>query len=316
VGAEQQGSLLVWIGRLGEALRNWSDSRNGRRTGRPVGFPRAKKKGRARDACRFTTGQIKVLADRKHVQLPRIGVIKTHESTRKLAGRIQQGTARILAATITRTADRWFVAFTVEVERHLPASNGKAGVVGVDVGVRHLAVVSTGQTVPNPRALEHSLRRLRRLNRELSRRRPDSKRRERTSRRLSRVHARAADVRRDALHKLSAALAVKYGTVVVEHLNVAGMLRNRRLARAISDSGMGELRRTRPGRADRSEARSRHRAPLGQDRHCRRANADCPDRRAMLIRATVLVVDPAFGWAARRQAPQARTSKLLRMPLA
>jgi putative transposase len=57
------------------------------------------------------------------------------------------------------------------------------------------------------------------------------------------VHARAADVRRDALHKLSAALAVKYGTVVVEHLNVAGMLRNRRLARAISDSGMGELRR-------------------------------------------------------------------------
>jgi putative transposase len=228
---------------LARALRNWSDSRNGRRTGRPVGFPRAKKKGRARDACRFTTGQIKVLADRKHVQLPRIGVIKTHESTRKLAGRIQQGTARILAATITRTADRWFVAFTVEVERHLPASNGKAGVVGVDVGVRHLAVVSTGQIVPNPRALEHSLRRLRRLNRELSRRRPDSKRREQTSRRLSRVHARAADVRRDALHKLSAALAVKYGTVVVEHLNVAGMLRNRRLARAISDSGMGELRR-------------------------------------------------------------------------
>jgi putative transposase len=90
---------------LARALRNWSDSRSGRRNGRPVGFPRRKKKRRARVACRFTTGAIRVLADRKHVQLPRIGVIKTHESTRKLARRLEQGTARILAATISRRAD-------------------------------------------------------------------------------------------------------------------------------------------------------------------------------------------------------------------
>jgi putative transposase len=69
------------------ALRNWSDSRNGRRKGRPVSFPKLKRKGRARDACRFTTGAIRVLPDRKHVQLPRVGVLKTHESTRKLARR-------------------------------------------------------------------------------------------------------------------------------------------------------------------------------------------------------------------------------------
>jgi putative transposase len=67
---------------LARALKNWSDSRAGRRRGRPVGFPRFKKKGRTRDACRFTTGPIKVLPDRKHIQLPRIGVLKTHESTR------------------------------------------------------------------------------------------------------------------------------------------------------------------------------------------------------------------------------------------
>jgi len=70
---------------LARALKNWSDARTGRRKGRPVGFPRFKKKWRSRDACRFTTGQIKVLGDRKHVQLPRIGVLKTHESTRKVA---------------------------------------------------------------------------------------------------------------------------------------------------------------------------------------------------------------------------------------
>jgi putative transposase len=77
---------------LARALKNWSDSRRGLRKGRSVGFPRFKKKGRARDACRFTTGAIKVLPDRKHVQLPRIGVLKTHESTRKLARRLEQGT--------------------------------------------------------------------------------------------------------------------------------------------------------------------------------------------------------------------------------
>jgi putative transposase len=228
---------------LARALKNWSDSRSGRRKGRPVGFPRRKKKRRARVACRFTTGQIKVLPDRKHIQLPRIGVIKTHESTRKLARRLEQGTARILAATISRQADRWYVSFTVEVQRAIPGSNGKPSIVGVDVGVRHLAVLSTGQTIVNPRALEGSLRRLRRLNRELARRQSGSKRRSQSRRWLARVHARAANVRRDSLHKLTTSLATQHGTVVIEQLNVAGLTRNRRLARAIADTGMAELRR-------------------------------------------------------------------------
>jgi len=228
---------------LARALKNWSDSRNGRRKGRPVGFPRRKKKRRARVACRFTTGAIRVLPDRKHVQFPRIGVVKTHESTRKLARRLERGTAHILAATISRTADRWFVSFTVEVERAIPAGNGKLSMVGVDLGVHHLAVLSTGAVISNPRALQHSLRKLRQLNRQLARRTPGSRRRNRTRRRLARVHARAANLRRDALHKLTTRLATEHGTVVVEQLNVAGMVRNRYLARAISDTGMAELRR-------------------------------------------------------------------------
>jgi putative transposase len=228
---------------LARALKNYSDSQAGRRQGRATGFPRRKRKGRSRDACRFTTGQIKVLPDRKHVQLPRIGALKIHESTRKLARRLEQGTARILAATVTRTADRWYVSFTVEVQRHLPASNGHDIVVGLDLGVRHLATLSTEATIPNPRALEHSLRKLRRLNRQLARRKPDSKRRKVTRRRLARVHARAANLRRDALHKLSTTLATQHGTVVIEQLNVAGMVRNRHLARVIADAGLAELRR-------------------------------------------------------------------------
>jgi IS605 OrfB family transposase len=229
---------------LARALRNWSDSRSGHRKGRPVGFPQFKKKGRCRDACRFTTGAIKVLPDRKHVQLPRIGVLKTHESTRKLARRLEQGTARVLSATISRTADRWFVSFTVEVERQIRATNGKTTTIGVDVGIRHLAVLSTGEPpIPNPRALERSIRKLRRLNRELARRRVASRRRKRARRQLARAHARAANLRRDALHKLTTTLANEHATVVVEHLNVAGMARNRRVARALADTGLAELRR-------------------------------------------------------------------------
>jgi putative transposase len=227
---------------LARALTNWSDSRNGRRRGRPMSFPRWKRR-RSRQACRFTTGAIRVLSDRKHVQLPRIGVLKTHESTRKLARRLEQGTARILNAAITRTADRWYVSFTVEVERHIPSCSGKPNGVGVDVGVRHLAVLSTGATIANPRALEASLSKLRRLNRELARRQRGSRRRAASRRRLARVHAHVANTRRDALHKLTSSLANRYGVVVVEHLNVTALLGNHRLARAIHDSAMGSLRR-------------------------------------------------------------------------
>jgi putative transposase len=228
---------------LAWALKNFSDSRHGRRKGRPVGFPHRKKRRYGQVACRFTTGAIRVLPDRKHVQLPRIGVVKTHESTRKLARRLEQGTARILAATISRRADRWFVSFTVEVQRTIPARNDRTTVVGVDLGVRQLAVLSTGQAIANPRALERSLRKLRRLNRELARRASGSRRMGQTRHRLVRVHARAANLRRDTIQKLTTRLATQHGTVVVEQLNVAGMLRNRRLARAIADTGMAELRR-------------------------------------------------------------------------
>jgi putative transposase len=228
---------------LARALRNWSDSKAGRRNGPLVGFPQFKKKGRCRDACRFTTGAINVLPDRKHVQLPRIGILKSHESTRKLARRLEQGSARILAATITRTADRWHVSFTVEVRRTIPKGNGHDSVIGVDVGVRHLATLSITATVPNPRALQRSLHKLRRLNRQLSRRKLGSKRRRTTQRQVARVHARAANLRRDALHKLTTALATEHATVVVEQLNLAGMVRNRHLARALSDAGLAELRR-------------------------------------------------------------------------
>jgi putative transposase len=236
---------------LARGLKNWADSRTGRRAGRPVGFPRFKSRRRTTPSVRFTTGAIRVEPDRMHVVLPRLGRLKLHESARKLARRLEAGTARIMSATVRRGGGRWHVAFTVEVDRAERAPARPAAVVGVDVGVSHLAVLSTGELVANPRHLSGALRRFRTLGRRLSRRTgPDRRTGRRPSHRwrctqaqLGRAHARVADLRRDGLHKLTTRIARECGTVVVEDLNVVGMLANRWLARHIADASFGEIRR-------------------------------------------------------------------------
>jgi len=227
---------------LADALRNWSDSRKGRRKGRRMGFPSFRKKGRGRESVCFTTGAIRV-NDKSHVVLPRIGRVRTHEPTTALLERIKAGTARILRATVSLEGGRWFVSFTCEVKREPKAPRFPETVVGVDAGLRYLAVLSTGERVENPHPLKTALRRIARLNRELARRQRGSRNREETRRRLARTHARVANIRRDAWHKLTTRLAMTYGTIVVETLSVSGMVRNRRLARAVADAAPAELRR-------------------------------------------------------------------------
>lgn len=232
-------------------LKNWADFRTGKRAGRPVGFPRFKSRRRTTPSVRFTTGAIRVEPDRMHVVLPRLGRLKLHESARKLARRLDNGTARIMSATVRRDGGRWHVSFTVEVERAERAPDRPESVVGVDVGIKHLAVLSTGELVDNPRHLVTAQQRMRALGRALSRKTgPDrrtgrraSKRWERAAARLGRAHGRVVNLRRDGLHKLTTRLAREHGTVVVEDLNVTGMLANRKLARHIADAGFAEIRR-------------------------------------------------------------------------
>jgi putative transposase len=238
---------------LARALKNWQDAKHGRRAGGRVGFPVRKRKGRGTESCRFTTGAIRVEADRHHVTLPRLGRMRTHESTRKLGRRVEHGTARIMTATVTRSGGRWFVSFTCEVQRAMGQPRQPGAVIGVDVGIRNLAVLSNGRLIPNPAPLQRAQHRLRRLNRQLARRRgphaADGSRRvpsqswRRTRRQLGREHARVANVRRDSLHRLTTDLAHTYGTIVIERLNVAGLMKNRRLARRLADGGLGTLRR-------------------------------------------------------------------------
>jgi putative transposase len=234
---------------------NWQQSRAGKRAGKRVGFPRFAKKGRDRDRVTFTTGAIRIEPDRRHVTLPRIGTVRVHENTRRLERLLAKGRARILAVTVSRKGTRLVAAYRVLVQRPQQAGVADPGsVVGVDVGVRVLATVATGegqviQRVPNPRPLEAALRELRHLYRERSRRTRGSRRYAETNQKIAKLQRRVADIRACHIHRLTTRLAKTHGAIVAEGLDAAGMLRQKGLAgararrRGLSDSALGETRR-------------------------------------------------------------------------
>jgi putative transposase len=237
------------LDQLARALKNWSDSRKGKRKGKPSGFPQFRSKRKARLSVRWTTGSFR--CEERHAVLPRIGRVKLHESGARLTGLVAAGSARILSVSVRFERGRWLASFTVDAEVTRPAPARPGTVAGVDLGVKTLAVLSTGEEVPSPRHLSGALRKLRRAARTASRRQgPDrrtgrkpSNRWQRASAALGRAHGRVADQRKDGLHKLTTRLASEFGTVVIEDLNVSGMMKNRRLARRVADASFGELRR-------------------------------------------------------------------------
>jgi putative transposase len=194
-------------------------------------YPTFKKKGR-HDS--FYIANDKFSVEGAKIRIPHIGWVRMHEALR-FEGRIQ-------SAVVSRTAHRWFVAIAVEVPDQLITRENQA-VVGVDLGIKALATLSTGEFILAPKPLKASLEKLRRLSRLVARKKKGSANRAKAIRRLSRLHYRIACVRNDALHKLTTGLVARFGTVVIEDLNVKGMVKNHCLARAISDLGFGEFRR-------------------------------------------------------------------------
>jgi putative transposase len=219
-----------------EALRDldraYANFWRGRKLGRRVGRPRFKKKGRCPERFRLA-GAIHV--EPRSVVLPRIGRVRTKEETSKFRG-------RILAATCRKEADRWYVALTVQVVRPDPAAIA-GPVVGVDRGITAFAMCSDGTRVESPQALAHGLRRLRRLSREVTRKQPGSANRRKAALALARRHRRIRNQRIDALHKATTSLARAKSVIVLEDLHVAGLVRNRHLARTIADQGWAEFQR-------------------------------------------------------------------------
>ena len=223
---------------FGQASEAWGQYRQkvkaSQRPGRRVGFPRYKRR-KHEQGFRADNGPGTVKVDNKTVILPKIGRVTMVEELR-FPGSIRE-------VTVNRTAGTWFACFCVEDGKEPPPIK-EGPTIGVDVGVGVVATRSDGAVVKNPRPLAGTLRRLRKVDKAIARsrnvhgRNNPSRRRERLYARRRRLHARAVNVRNDQHHKATTMIAKSAGRVVVETLNVAGMMGNRSLARAIADAGM------------------------------------------------------------------------------
>ena len=215
---------------LGVAFSNFFASLKGKRKGKRANPPRFKKR-MGNQSARFTREGFSLKGSK--VYLAKIGRLPIEWSR----------TLPSIPSSVTIIKDasgRYFASFVCEVEEQ-PLSGG-AKSVGVDLGITTFATLSTGEKVAAPKPLKRRLNRLRKLQRNLARKVKGSKRRERARRRVAKLHAKIRDTRTDFLHKLSTRLIRENQAVMVEDLNVSGMIRNRKLSRAISDLGWRQFR--------------------------------------------------------------------------
>lgn len=236
---------------LAAALSNWSKSRKGERRGRKVGFPKFKAKSKAAPRFAYTTGAFGLIqGDPKALRLPKVGRVHCMEDVTE-----RVGGARVLRMTVSRRAGRWYASLTVEREEPAVRRAPKGGAVGMDLGIKTLATLSDGTVIENPRYLRKSERRLKMAQKALSRKVKGSKRRAKARAKVARINARVANCRSDAMHKATTWLASTYSDISIEDLNTAGMVRNHRLAKAVSDAAFGEFRRQLEYKTARTGAR-------------------------------------------------------------
>ena len=195
--------------------------------------PRFRKKG-IDDRFTITNDQFSV--DATSIKIPKLGLVRMAEKLRFKG--------KLIEATVSRVADKWFVSIAVELEAPILLKRTKnQGTVGIDLGIKSAVIPSKGAPIDSPKPLKNLLKRLQRLSRSLSRKQKGSQNRKKACIKLACLHERISNIRKDWLHKTTRYLASNFDTVVIENLNVSGMMRNRRLSRAISDIGFYELRR-------------------------------------------------------------------------
>lgn len=238
---------------LAQGLANWKASKNGTRKGRRVGFPRFKSARRDAGRVRFSTGVMRLEADRRTITVPVIGGLRSKENTRRVQRHLAAGRAQILNMTLSQRWGRLFVSvcYALRTPATAPTLTSPTARAGIDLGIRTLATVATldtstaEQTIieyPNPAPLKATLAARRRAGRQLCRRIPGSHGHRAAKAKLSRLNRRCVHLRREAVHQLTTQLADTYGHLMIEDLDVAAMKRSmgrRAFRRSVSDAALG-----------------------------------------------------------------------------
>jgi putative transposase len=211
------------------AYKNYFDSLKGKRKGKKVGQPRFKKKTNSQSAT-FTKAAFSIKDG--EVYLAKIGNLKPIWS-RELPSEPSSVTV------IKDCANRYFLSFVTEVKASSIDANNQS--VGIDLGIKTFAVMSNGERAESPDYSKMD-RKIRKLQRKLARQHQGSKRRNRTRIQIAKRHSQISDTRKDFLHKLSTKVVSENQTIILEDLNVSGLVKNRNLARAISLQGWREFR--------------------------------------------------------------------------
>ncbi|WP_366558095.1 RNA-guided endonuclease TnpB family protein [Okeania sp. SIO3B5] len=195
---------------------------------------------KSRQTARFTKGRFKV--GQHKVYLAKIGKLKIVWS-RELPAIPSSVTV------IKDSAHRYFLSFVVEIQPEtLPKTDNS---VGIDLGIKTFATLSDGQKIDGPKPLKKRIKKYRKLSKSLSKRTRGSKQYEKARLKIAKFHAKLKDTRTDFLHKLSTEIIRENQTIVLEDLNVSGMVKNRKLSRAISDLGWKKFRTLLEGKAEK-----------------------------------------------------------------